>query len=148
MAHCLGAFICGRWQFGMNETSTPLERINVLSVMFVQIDLDDKFGIIFHWLEWKSTDLWVTNFADRMLKTWRFSTHDTDQYLLCSSIGHQGWVQWAPSQYKDCLSRYGYSQIKDKTVSWPSYIQHGNPYTGKTTSLYWDSLLDPELVVD
>ena len=37
--------------------------------------------------------------------------------------------------------RYGDSHVKDKTVTRPSYFQHGDPSTGKTTSLYWD---DPQ----
>ena len=45
----------------------------------------------------------------------------------------------APSQYKDILSRYGDSHVKDKTVMRPSYSLHGDPYTGKTASLYWNS---------
>ena len=33
------------------------------------------------------------------------------------------------------------SRVKDKTVTNPSYLEHGYPYTGKTTSLYWDGPL-------
>ena len=33
---------------------------------------------------------------------------------------------------------YGVSHVKDKAVVRPSYFKHGNPYTGKTTSLYRD----------
>ena len=48
---------------------------------------------------------------------------------------------WALSQYKDHLSlpRYGDSHVKDKTVARLSYLSHGDPYNGKTTSLYWDA---------
>ena len=28
--------------------------------------------------------------------------------------------------------------VKDKTVSRPSYLQHGNPHTWERRSLYWD----------
>ena len=35
--------------------------------------------------------------------------------------------------------RYGDPHVKDETVSRPSYLQHGDPHTGKTTSLYWES---------
>ena len=45
---------------------------------------------------------------------------------------------WTLSQYRDRLSRYGDSRVKDKTVARPSYLQHGDSYPGKTTSLYWD----------
>ena len=34
---------------------------------------------------------------------------------------------------KTVFPRYGDSHVKDKTVA-----RHGDPYTGKTTSLYWD----------
>ena len=52
---------------------------------------------------------------------------------LCSSI-----VYCAPSQYKQCLSRYAYSHLKGKTLWRPSYLWHEDHYTGKTTSLYCD----------
>ena len=28
--------------------------------------------------------------------------------------------------------------VKDKTVSWPSYLEHGNPHTWERQSLYWE----------
>ena len=37
---------------------------------------------------------------------------------------------------KTAFPRYGDSHVKDKTVA-----RHGDPYTGKTTSLYWDGPL-------
>ena len=40
-------------------------------------------------------------------------------------------------QCKDCLSRYGDSYYKDKTVLWLSYLYNGNSYTAKTAALYW-----------
>ena len=49
----------------------------------------------------------------------------------------------APSLYKDRLSRYGDFHYKDKAVVRPSYIYNGNPYTGKTASLYWDTRHSP-----
>ena len=45
---------------------------------------------------------------------------------------------WAPSQYKDGQSRYGNSHCKDKAVVRPFHLYNGNPYTGKTASLFWD----------
>ena len=42
----------------------------------------------------------------------------------------------APSQYKDRL--VWDSHVKNKTVARPSYLKHADPYTGKTTSLYWE----------
>ena len=46
-------------------------------------------------------------------------------------------LQQAPFQYKDHLYWYGDFHYKDKTVMRPSYLYNDNPYTGKTTSLYW-----------
>ena len=40
---------------------------------------------------------------------------------------------------KTILPRYEYSHVKDKTVVRPSYFLTGDPYSSKTTSLYWDS---------
>ena len=40
---------------------------------------------------------------------------------------------------KAIFPKYGDSRVKDKTVVRPSYLWHGDPYTGKTTSLYWDA---------
>ena len=37
---------------------------------------------------------------------------------------------------KDRFPSYGNSHVKDKTVVRPSYLLRGDPYTGKTTSLY------------
>ena len=42
---------------------------------------------------------------------------------------------------KTIFPRYGDSHVKDKIVAIPSYLWHGDPYTGKMTSLYWDSPL-------
>ena len=37
------------------------------------------------------------------------------------------------------FSRHGYFHHKDKTVAIPSHLYQGNPYTGKMSSLYWDT---------
>ena len=37
---------------------------------------------------------------------------------------------------KTVFSGYGDSHVKDKTVARPSYLLHGDPTAGKTTSLY------------
>ena len=56
---------------------------------------------------------------------------------------------WAPSQYiKTIFPRYGDSHVKDKTVVRLSYLSHGDPYTGKMTSLYWDSPEMPWNIID
>ena len=50
-------------------------------------------------------------------------------------------VTWAPSQYKDHLSRYGDSHSKYERVirpSYPPFLYNGQPYTRKTISLYSD----------
>ena len=51
---------------------------------------------------------------------------------------------------KTIFPRYGDSHVKDKMVSQPSYLKHGDTYTGKTTSLYWDGpqIIQGELVKD
>ena len=49
---------------------------------------------------------------------------------------------------KTVFPRYGDSHVKDKKVARPSYLWHGDPYTGKTTSLYWDSPLALKLSHD
>ena len=33
---------------------------------------------------------------------------------------------------------YGDSHVTDKTIVRPSYLKHGDRYTGKTAYLYWD----------
>ena len=43
------------------------------------------------------------------------------------------WTTRAPSRYKDGLYRYGDFHYKKDG------LYHGNSYTGKTTSLYWDA---------
>ena len=48
---------------------------------------------------------------------------------------------WAPSQYKDLLSRYMDFHYEDKTVVRPSYHPNGNSQTGKAY-LYKDEPLD------
>ena len=55
-----------------------------------------------------------------------------------SSHSIAGEINQGPSRHKDGLSKYVVSHVKDKTVGRPSYLLHGDPYTGKTTSLYWD----------
>ena len=47
---------------------------------------------------------------------------------------------WAPFQYKDGLPKYEDSHYKDEMVMRLSYFYNGNPHTGKTESLYFDSL--------
>ena len=47
-------------------------------------------------------------------------------------------VSRARPNIKTVFPWYGDSRAEDKTVVGPSYLKHGHPYTGKTTSLYWD----------
>ena len=42
---------------------------------------------------------------------------------------------------KTVFPRYGDSHVKDKMVARQSYLKHGDPYTVKKTSLYWDGML-------
>ena len=44
---------------------------------------------------------------------------------------------WAHFNMKTIFPRYGDIHYKDKTVVRLSYHDKGNPYTDKTTSLYW-----------
>ena len=44
---------------------------------------------------------------------------------------------------KTVFPRYGDSHVKDMTVARPSYLYHGDPYIGETTSLCWDGPLGP-----
>ena len=46
-------------------------------------------------------------------------------------------IKMSSYQYRD-------SYVKDKTVSRPSYLWHGNPNTWERPSLYWDGPLAPE----
>ena len=54
---------------------------------------------------------------------------------------------WSPGPHlniKTIFPRYGDSHVKDKAVVRLSYLYYGDPYTGKTTSLYWDG---PQLIL-
>ena len=51
-------------------------------------------------------------------------------------------LQAAPRlNIKTIFPRYWDSHVKDKTVARPSYLKPGDPFTGKTTWLYWDDPL-------
>ena len=50
--------------------------------------------------------------------------------LATNDLGYLN-IKTSPYQYRD-------PNVKDKTVSWPSYLKHGNPHTRKRRSLYWD----------
>ena len=50
----------------------------------------------------------------------------------------------ALSQYKDDLSWYGDSYIKDKRVARPYFLKHGDSCSSKTASLYWDTQSGPK----
>ena len=51
-------------------------------------------------------------------------------------------ISGPPLNIKTAFAGYGDSQVKDKTVARPSYLSHGDPHTGKTTSLYWNDPLN------
>ena len=46
-------------------------------------------------------------------------------------LGVRSNIKMSSYQYKN-------SHAKDKTVSWPSYLKHGNLHTWERRSLYWD----------
>ena len=48
-------------------------------------------------------------------------------------------LYWAPSQYKDRLSQVYNFHVKNKMAGSPSYLYHGDLYTGNMTSLSWDA---------
>ena len=51
------------------------------------------------------------------------------------------WTAGKPGPHlniRTVFPRCGDSNVKDKTVERPSYLSHGDPYNGKTTSLYWE----------
>ena len=50
------------------------------------------------------------------------------------------WYSGPRLNIKTVFPRHGDSHVKDRTVTRPSYLWHGDPYTDKT-SLYWDSPL-------
>ena len=61
-----------------------------------------------------------------------------------SKRGH--WMMWSsnrkissgPSKCKNGLSRYRFFHHRYQAVMRSSYVYNANPYTSKTTSLYWD----------
>ena len=67
---------------------------------------------------------------------------DQRKYQSSASLafvrGIHRWPVNSPSQYKDNLSRYGYSHYNDEKVVRPSFLYNGNPYIGKAP-WYWDS---------
>ena len=48
---------------------------------------------------------------------------------------------------KTVFPRHGDSHVKDKKAVRPSYLWHGDLYTGKMKSLYWDDPLVPSIEV-
>ena len=54
--------------------------------------------------------------------------------MVC--LEYSGLGTWAHLNIKTVFSWCGDSHVKDKTVVRPSYLSHGDPYTGKATSLY------------
>ena len=108
---------------------------------------------IYFYTELDIKDTFVRNFTfhRKFRMTYYWKCHMTK-----SPGASQGMVSdntatiWRPGprfNIKTVFFRYGDTHIKDKTVARPSYLYNCDPYTGKTTSLYWDSLLDPALCV-
>ena len=53
-------------------------------------------------------------------------------------------VMWPGARLNIKIPSYQYRDphVKEKTVSRPSYLQHGNPHTWERRSLYWDGALN------
>ena len=62
--------------------------------------------------------------------------NDASYMMLLTSLSSLAGAQ-GPVNIKTIFPRYGDSHVKDKMVMRPSYLWYGDPYTGKTTSLYW-----------
>ena len=54
---------------------------------------------------------------------------------------HYNQALWGPSQYNMLSYQYKDPHYKYKTVSQPSHLQYGNPYTWERRCLYWDGAL-------
>ena len=59
----------------------------------------------------------------------KFCTH----FLFITTRGRRN-IQKSSYQYRD-------PHVKDKRVSWPSHLEHGNPNIWERRSLYWDGAL-------
>ena len=56
----------------------------------------------------------------------------------CSDLTMMERVQGGRLNIRTSSYQYRDPHVKDKTVSRPSYLLHGNPHTQKKRSLYWD----------
>ena len=59
-------------------------------------------------------------------------------YPYLSGLPHWVRLNGPHLNIKTIFPKYGDSHVKDRTVTRLSYLQHGDPYTRKMTSLYWD----------
>ena len=62
---------------------------------------------------------------------WLFGEVDTTIPVITQQPGGHLNTKMLSYQYRD-------PHVKDNTVSWLSYFQHGNPHTCGRQSLYWD----------
>ena len=73
--------------------------------------------------------------------------------MVCTWLGFT--VVYQPSysgpgphlNIKTVFPRYGDYHVKDKVATGPSYHQHRDPLTDKTTSSYWDSPWSSEVIL-
>ena len=63
---------------------------------------------------------------------------DIYMYKCIHTYIHRLSITWATFQYKDHLSKCGYSHCKTKTDVRQSYLDNRNPYAGTMASLHWD----------
>ena len=70
-------------------------------------------------------DMFIDFFKEKEHKYCHSSStipHEDPTLLFANAGMNQVKETRAPFQYKDCLSRYGDSHVKDKTVTRPSYL--------------------------
>ena len=104
-----------------------------------------------------------TNYLNKILldKPMCLCTHKKIHWWCLHFFGHyiQGPIAWYAKVScsvwtRGCLnikmSSYQYSDphVKNKTVSRPSYLKHGNPHPCKRRSLYWDGVRYTNLKTD
>ena len=91
--------------------------------------LGEKTGILpgLNFYDEHMSGIWCHSYMAMWL--WQLKDHRTPSQLVI---------------IKTVFPRYGNFCVKNKTVARLSFLWHGDPYTGKTTSLCWNS---PQLFV-
>ena len=62
------------------------------------------------------------------------------QYCIKTQSGGRLNIKMSSYQYRN-------PNVKDKTVSRPPYLEHGNPHTWERRSLYWDRAQSPSIFI-